>query len=111
MPIVVNQGRTLYRAVKITANGSPYLLKTNEKIRFGVKRSRIASQYLILKKMTKDDEINGEYPFELTPTDTNLPTGYYIYDVSVQLADGSCHSVQSADDFVVKESVTFEGDE
>ena len=111
MQIVINQGRTLYRSVKITANGSPYLLKTGDKIRFGVKRSRIASQYLIFKKMTKDDEINGEYPFELTPADTNLPTGYYIYDVSVQLADGSCHSIQQTDDFVVKESVTFGGDE
>lgn len=111
MPIVIYQGRTIYQTIKIIANGQPYTLQNNEKILFGVKRHKTSNEYMIFKVLTINDEYDNGYTLILTETDTNIPNGYYIYDIGVELSDGSYQDIQPTDDFVVKKSVTQKGDD
>lgn len=112
MIIEIQQGRTKYLTVspKNKATKQPYVLQTGDKIRFGVKPI-FGGNYVILKKLTSADEINGKYPFVLTPEDTNLFAQRYYYDCSVELADGSVFDISPPDYFIIKDSVTHKGDE
>lgn len=103
------QGRTMYISVSIVSNGEPYILKNGETIRFGVKS--LSDDYIIFKKLTSADEFEGKYPFIITAEDLELPTGRYKYDVSVELSDGSCHILKPTDNFILKRSITFKGDD
>ena len=111
MPIEIYQGRTLYRTIRIKADGQPYTLQSGEKILFGVKRGKWSGEYLIFKTLTSNDEIGGGYPLVLTPEDTDILTGYHKYDVGVALSDGSYHDIQSNDDFIVRSVTTHKGDD
>ena len=72
MILEVQQGRTLYMNISLkTVNGTPYTLQTGDKIRFGV-RPEFGGDYVILKKLTSANELNGKYPLVLTPEDTNI---------------------------------------
>lgn len=112
MIITVQQGRTLYLTItpKNKATKQPYVLQAGDKIRFGV-RPVFSGKYVILKKLTSANELNGKYPLVLTAEDTNIPAQRYYYDCSIQLADGSCHDIEKSDYFMVTSSVTFKGDE
>ena len=111
MILTVQQGRTVYLTISVkTTGGATYTLQTGDKIRFGVKPI-FGGNYVILKKLTSADEINGKYPFVLTPEDTNLFAQRYYYDCSVELADGSVFDISPPDYFIVKDSVTHKGDE
>ena len=112
MILTVQQGRTLYLTItpKNKATKQPYILQEGDKIRFGV-RPIFGGKYVILKKLTYINVENGKYPLVLTPEDTNIPAQRYFYDCSIQLADGSNHDIVKSDYFIVKNSVTFKGDE
>ena len=111
MILTVQQGRTVYLTISVkTTGGATYTLQTGDKIRFGV-RPVFGSDYVILKKLTSANEVNGKYPLVLTPEDTNIAPKRYFYDCSVQLADGSFHDIAKSEDFIVRNSVTFKGDE
>lgn len=112
MILTVQQGRTLYLTItpKNKATKQPYILQEGDKIRFGV-RPIFGGKYVILKKLTSANEVNGKYPLALTPEDTNITPKRYFYDCSVQLADGSCHDIAKSEYFIVRNSVTFKGDE
>lgn len=111
MILEVQQGRTLYMNISLkTVNGTPYTLQTGDKIRFGV-RPEFGGDYVIFKKLTSANELNGKYPLMLTPEDTNITPKRYFYDCSVQLANGSCHTIVKSQYFIIRNSVTFKGDE
>ena len=109
--ITTRQGGTLYLTINLTdIDNNPYTLESGDKIRFGV-RNVSGGNKLIYKELTSADEVDGTYPLELTPEDTNITPGRYLYDISIQLADGSCHDIAKSEYFIVRNSVTFKGDE
>ena len=110
MIIKINKGRTVPLTISIEdADGEPYTLQTGDTIRFGV-RNVSGGNKLIYKELTSEDEVDEEYPLTLTPENTNIAVGRYLYDVSLQLSSGELYDIVSADYFIVKDSVTFKGD-
>ena len=110
MTITVQKGRTLSVVISVDdADGEPYTLESGDKIRFGV-RNVSGGNKLIYKELTSSDEVDGEYPLTLTPENTNIAVGRYLYDVSLQTSDGDLYDIVPADYFIVKDSVTFKGD-
>lgn len=110
MILTTQKGRTLSVVISVEdADGEPYTLESGDKIRFGV-RNVSGGNKLIYKELTSEDEIDGEYPLTLTPENTNITPNRYLYDVSLQLSSGELYDIVSADYFIVKDSVTFKGD-
>lgn len=110
MKLTIQKGRTLSVVISVEdADGEPYTLESGDKIRFGVRNVSGGSK-LIYKELTSADEVDGTYPLELIPEDTNIVVGRYLYDVSLQLSSGELYDIVSADYFIVKDSVTFKGD-
>lgn len=110
MIITIQKGRTLSLVITVEdADGDAYTLQTGDTIRFGV-RNVSGGNKLIYKELTSADEVDGKYPLELTPEDTNITPGRYLYDISLQLADGSLYNIVPADYFIVKDAVTHKGD-
>lgn len=110
MILKIQQGRTVDLVIAVeTSEGEPYTLQTSDKIRFGV-RNVSGGNKLIYKELTSEDEVDGEYPLTLTPENTNITPNRYLYDVSLQLADGSLYDIVPTDYFIVSDSVTFKGD-
>lgn len=108
--IKISKGRTLSLVISIEdADGEPYTLQTNDTIRFGV-RNVSGGNKLIYKELTSTDEVDGTYPLELTPEDTNIVVGRYLYDVSLQTSDGEMYDIVPPDYFIVKDAVTYKGD-
>lgn len=110
MKLTIQKGRTLSVVISVEdADGNPYTLDSGDKIRFGV-RNVSGGNKLIYKELTSEDEVDGEYPLTLTPENTNIVVGRYLYDVSLQTSDGDLYDIVPADYFIVKDSVTFKGD-
>lgn len=107
MKITIQKGRTLSVVISVEdVDGEPYTLESGDKIRFGV-RNVSGGNKLIYKELTSSDEVDGEYPLTLTPENTNIAVGRYLYDVSLQTSDGDLYDIVHADYFIVKDSVTF----
>ena len=110
MRITTRKGGTLYLIIDLTdVDDEPYTLESGDKIRFGV-RNVSGGNKLIYKELTSSDEVDGKYPLKLTPENTNINPGRYLYDVSLQTSDGDLYDIVPADYFIVKDSVTFKGD-
>lgn len=110
MRITTRKGGTLYLTIDLTdADNEPYTLESGDKIRFGV-RNISGGNKLIYKELTSSDEVDGKYPLELTPEDTAIAPGRYLYDVSLQTSNGELYDIVSADYFIVKDAVTHKGD-
>lgn len=110
MKITIQKGRTVDLVIAVEdVDGEPYTLESGDKIRFGV-RNVSGGNKLIYKELTSSDEVDGEYPLTLTPENTNIAVGRYLYDVSLQLSSGELYDIVSANYFIVKDSVTFKGD-
>lgn len=110
MTITTQKGRTISLVISVDdADNEPYTLESGDKIRFGV-RNVSGGNKLIYKELTSSDEVDGKYPLELTPEDTAIAPGRYLYDVSLQTSDGDLYDIVPADYFIVKDSVTFKGD-
>ncbi len=109
MRIVTPKGRTVNLVISIESDDGHYLLQTGDTLRFGV-RLCSGGNKIISKTLTSSDEVDGTYHLELTPEDTNITPGRYLYDIGLQLADGSFYDIVLPDHFVVKEAVTFKED-
>lgn len=110
MKITTQKGRTISLVISVDdADNEPYTLESGDKIRFGV-RNVSGGNKLIYKELTSSDEVDGEYPLTLSPENTNIAVGRYLYDVSLQTSDGDLYDIVPADYFIVKDSVTFKGD-
>ena len=82
----LSKGETAFFTVKLydEETKSQYLLKSNEKIIFGVKKQKNTDTFKIKKQLSANDEINGAYPFILTDIDTDIAEGRYYFDVGVK---------------------------
>lgn len=110
MKITTQKGRTISLVISVDdADGEPYTLESGDKIRFGVRNVSGGSK-LIYKELTSADEVDGTYPLELIPEDTNIVVGRYLYDVSLQTSDGEMYDIVPSDYFIVKDAITYKGD-
>ena len=110
MILTTQKGRTLSVVISVEdADGEPYTLESGDKIRLGVRNVSGGSK-LIYKELTSEDEVDGEYSLTLTPENTNIAVGRYLYDVSLQLSSGELYDILPVDYFMVKDAVTFKGD-
>lgn len=88
--IIIGRGTTLYRTLFLyDTENTPYLLQADEKIIFGVKKDPTQSEYVIKKELTNADEVEGGYPLVISAEETNITAGEYVYDIGVELQDGS----------------------
>lgn len=85
----LSKGETAFFTVRLydEVTKSQYLLKSNEKIIFGVKKQKNISTYKIKKQLSANDEINGAYPFILTDSETDIAAGRYYFDVGVKTSN------------------------
>ena len=87
--ITITRARTRVLKVYIyDASGNPYVLGSDEKLIFGVKKSLTDSNYVIKKIVTyvDYDENSHSYSFAIYPSDTtgmNFGVSYF-YDVGLQ---------------------------
>ncbi len=85
----------------------PYVLSTNEKLLFGVKKNPKDSEYIFVKTVTVGE--NGVYTVVVKPEDTeNCDYGRYFYDVGIQ-SESNYFNVIEASIFHIKENITYWG--
>ena len=85
----LSKGETAFFSVRLYNEDtkSQYLLKSNKKIIFGVKKQKNIDTFKIKKQLSANDEINGAYPFILTDIDTDIAEGRYYFDVGVKTSN------------------------
>lgn len=109
MIIIVRKGSTFFGRIIITDKSyNRILLTETDKLIFTVKTdlNDDNKNYIIKKIINSDRELNGEYCFELTPEETDLPAGTYFYDIGIQRKNGEFYHIDMPDEFIVKQSIS-----
>ena len=89
--------------------GNQYVLKENEKLVFGLKKSPRDEKCVLIKPITHI--VDGEYYLELTPADTSqLEYGQYFYDVGLQVGTNVFYPVIELSEFLIKPNAAKCGD-
>lgn len=81
---------------------------TGAAIYFTVKNSSTEpdSQALIHKEITEHiDAVNGKSRFDLLPSDTNKPTGRYLYDLIIVFPTGDRKHLITPSPFIITSSI------
>ena len=80
------RGTTTAIGIAVTeADGTPYELAANDKLRFCVVRNINDDEPLITRELTSQDLSGGNYMLTLSPSDTEaLEAGRYYYDCGLQ---------------------------
>ena len=87
-------------------DGNLYYLQEGEVLRFGVKRDRHMSVFLLKKVLTPADLKDGVYAMTLKPAETaKLPAGNYEWDIGIQYGD-DFRPIVAASPFTVNGTVT-----
>ena len=105
MSLYVQQGNTHYFRIVPTLNGEEYILSENDRVIFTVRRTA-RDDPVIRKVLTREDYADEELILKLDAKETELPTGDYKYDCSIEMSDGERYTFITPDDFIVKETVT-----
>ena len=86
----INKGTTEYISLtlKDKATGNTYVMGSNEKAIFGIKRRLDDSVCLVTKQFDVNNFYDGKYTFSLSSSQTNIPQGRYWFDVGVKLSNG-----------------------
>lgn len=105
MSLYVQQGNTRYFRIVPTLNGEEYILSENDRIIFTVRRTA-RDDPVIRKVLTREDYADEELILKLDAKETELSTGDYKYDCSIEMSDGERYTFITPDDFIVKETVT-----
>ena len=101
------QKRTISIIIEIVDNEQPYTLSVGENLHFGVKKRLSSTSYAIEKTIDVDDYMQpGKYRCKLTTTDTNVNSGYYYYDVSLNRINGDVECVIPCTECVIIDSIT-----
>lgn len=90
------------------ADGADYVLQTDDKLIFGIKKNYDDASYLLKKVLTSENatDTTGVYALTLAPDDTaNMPCDDYCYDISLQSGD-DCYSVIDCSHFKLLRNVT-----
>ena len=114
MVIIVRKASTFFGRITLSDTGGNGLLLTDDdKLIFSVKRSLddADENVIICKVLTAGNEFEGGYVFELTPEETDIPTGKYFYDIGVQRADGEFYHAAMTDEFIIKQSISRKDDD
>lgn len=96
--LIINRGTTYKATFKYTKNGEPETL-VGATVYFTVKKeewddSGDDTSAAIKKTVTShSDATNGETLIHLTPTDTYIEPGEYIYDIRVEEDGGDAYKV------------------
>ena len=111
MTVIVRKASTFFgRIVLSDSEQNGLLLSEQDKLIFSVKKSLNEDDddqdYVICKVLTADNEFQGGYVFELSPEDTNIPTGRYFYDIAIQRENGEFYHVTIPDEFIIKQSIS-----
>ncbi len=109
MLIIIRKASTFYSKISLSDNHkNPVVLSQGDQLIFTVRKNYDDDQSppLIRKVIRYDEQIEGGYPFVLTPEETNLPAGTYYYDVGLQCQNGEFYHITMAEQFVVNESIS-----
>ena len=75
-------------------HGEPFLISEGDEITFVIKKvNKTAADEPIQITITYEDEVNGEYPFKLSPEETSGLSGDYYYSVFIRFADGDYYQI------------------
>lgn len=86
--------------VRISVNGSPYTFVQGDKLAVTVKTTVDAAETALCKEYTSCS-------VTLSPSDTSaMPVGEYVYDLELQLSDGTRKTLISQGRFVLRREVT-----
>lgn len=104
------RGTTVPISLEITdENGTPYALKSGEKILFGVKRHATDDAALFVKAAVAGDEI-GTYVVTIYPEDTlELEAAKHYYDVGLE-SGGNYYNIVEPSPFMILPNITKKGD-
>lgn len=83
--ITMIRGTSAAFGVAVTdEDGNAYTLQSGETLRFGIKTTPNATEYILQKDFT-DTDTEGNYTFTIDPADTAaLDFGAYWYDIGLQ---------------------------
>lgn len=113
MFIIIRRASTFYGRINLSDDQHhPVLLEDTDQLIFTVRDSMEtdAAEVLIRKVITADREFEGNYGFELTPEETDLPVGTYYYDVGLQRENGEFYHITIPDQFIIKQSISRKDD-
>ncbi len=82
-----------------------YDLTDGDKVTFSVAKNYNDEEPVITKEITTINEQNHSVNIQLSPEDTEIPIGVYVYDIQVDLSDGRRETVVSSK-LIVKGEVT-----
>ena len=86
----IDKGTTEYISLtlKDKATGNTYVMGSNEKAIFGIKRRLEDSTCIVTKQFDVNNYYDGKYTFSLSSSQTNIPQGRYFFDIGVKLSNG-----------------------
>lgn len=75
-------------------HGKPYLISEGDEIILFIKKADpYSAESVVQLTLTYEDEVAGEYPFKLSPEETAVLNGDYIYSVFIRFADGDYYQI------------------
>lgn len=86
----IEKGTTEYISLtlKDEKTGNNYVMSSEEKAIFGVKRRLEDSTCVILKQFGADNYYDGKYTLVVSAIETNIPPGRYYFDVGILYDNG-----------------------
>lgn len=99
--ITITRGDSLALTFKTTN----YDLIDGDKVTFSVAKTYEDEEPTITKEITSINEQNHSVNIQLSPSETEIPTGIYVYDIQVDLHDGRRETVVTSR-LIVKGEVT-----
>ena len=106
MTLYIKQGNTVYFRLIPLIDEKEYTLIEGDKVIFTVRRGA-RDDPVIRKVLTLEDyNINNELVLKLNSDETELPTGDYKYDCSIEMENGERYTFIPPNNFIVCEIVT-----
>lgn len=110
MTLHIKHGNTVYLRIIPLIDEKEYKLLEGDRVIYTVRRG--ARDDPVIRKVLTLDNYNasGELVLMLSPAETELPTGDYKYDCSIEMSSGERYTFIPPNDFIVCEIVTDWGD-
>lgn len=106
MNLYIKRGNTVYLRIIPLIDEKEYTLIEGDRVIFTVRRGA-RDDPVIRKVLTLEDyNENNELVLKLNPDETELPTGDYKYDCSIEMSNGERYTFIPPNDFIVSEIVT-----
>lgn len=110
--LIMTRGDTEYLTINLTDNlGDNYILRSDDKLYFTVKRSNRDDEFIFQKVIT--GQIGNEFVYKIEPLDTKLESyGQYYYDIQITKYNGDTHTIipKPNEDalFIIGGEITYE---